>query len=123
MSSVAAVEAVVVGREQQVKAAFLQLPGILIGGTEAGIARVGPAAKRGLQVHYGIVGRLDVGFKQSEAGRVVVGAVALQGGFVLRCVLHGIAGKEQVDAVGLGQVRVVDAQRVGAHKQLQQREQ
>ena len=87
----------IVGRQQQVEAHVAQLLGITVGSAEAGIARIGLAAQRTLEVGNGQVGPGDVVLEVLKAGAVVIGAIGLLGRGNLWRMLHGIAYKRQVD--------------------------
>ena len=89
-----AVEAVVVGGEEEVETRLLQGGGKLVGGREAGVARVGGASRGGFEIDHGIIGRRNLGGNQLETARVVI-ALAGAGRGNLGLVLHGIARKKQ----------------------------
>lgn len=98
-SFVTAVQAVVVGGEEKVKAHILETLGVAVGGAEARVARVGLAAQWAFQVDNSQVCPLDVILDVLEARRVVVGAVGLLGCGDLRCMLHRVTHKHQVNRV------------------------
>ena len=96
-SLVTAVQTVVVGSEEEVKAHILESLGVALGCAEARIARVGLSAQRTLQIDHGIVGIAHIVLDVLETRRVVIGPVGLLGCRDLRGMLHGITHKHEVD--------------------------
>ena len=94
-----AVHTVVVGREQDVEARIDAGLQVFVGRTELGIAAVGLAAQRHLEVADGYVGPLNLVLHAGEALVVVVCAVTLQGRLDLRPVLHQVACDEQAEVL------------------------
>ena len=95
----AAIHAVVVGGGEDVEAGLFGGHGQLARRRELGVARVGRSGQRYLEVEDGQVGAADVVAHVAEAGRVVVGAISLQGSLVLRRVPHEVAGEDELQAL------------------------
>ena len=95
------VQAMVVGRKQQVEACLTKGFEIGIGGTEGGIAAVGCSTQRYFEVAYGNIGLADNGLKQGEAGGVVIATISGAGSIELGTMLHQVAYKQQRQPLGL----------------------
>ena len=93
-AALAAVEAVVVGRAQDVEAGITQGIQVLVGGAELGVAAVGGTAQGDLEVAYGEVGTGNVWGHEGETVAVVVAAVGAACGINLCLVLHEVAYKQ-----------------------------
>ena len=59
-TSIASVEAVIIGSDYEVETVALQLVGEIVGGAEARVTRIGFSAQRTFEVNYSIVGASDV---------------------------------------------------------------
>ena len=94
-----AVDAVVVGCEEDVEAGIDDGLQVLVGRTELGIAGVGLAAEGDLEVGDGDVGTLHLRAYACEALVVVVRAVALECCLDLRPMLHEVASEEEAEVM------------------------
>ena len=94
-----AVDAVVVGCEEDVEAGIDDGLQVLVGRTELGIAGVGLAAEGDLEVGDGDVGTLHLRAYACEALVVVVRSVALECCLDLRPMLHEVASEEEAEVM------------------------
>ena len=97
----ATIHAMVVGGGHDVEAGVACGFGEGVGGRELRVAAVGSSGQRHLEVEDGQVGTLHIILNIAEAGFVIVTAIGMQGGVVLRHVPHEVAGEDNLHRLGL----------------------